>query len=106
MAYVLLGIAIICELFSTTMLEYSEGLTKFPQSAASLIGICTSYILLSKVLQHVNLGAAYATWSAVGIVVTTLIAMFVLKQTVQPAGIVGIVLIIAGCILVNMFSGI
>ena len=78
MHYLLLGGAIALEIFATTQLKLSEGFTK--------------------------LGIAYATWSAVGIVATSVIAALAFGQKLTTAGMVGMALIVAGVLVVNLFG--
>lgn len=60
--------------------------------------------VFAKALLGIDLGVAYATWSSVGIIAASIIAAVAFDQKLSVAGIVGIALIITGCILVNMFG--
>ncbi len=104
MHYILLFIAIALEISATTLLGCSEGFTRIGPSAGSIIlyGFCC--FCFSKALLGIDLGVAYATWSSVGIIAASIIAAVAFDQKLTIAGIVGIVLIITGCILVNMFG--
>ncbi|MBO5514270.1 MAG: hypothetical protein J5961_06750 [Mogibacterium sp.] len=51
-----------------------------------------------------DLGIAYATWCSVGIIATSIIAAVVFGQKLTPIGVVGLVLILSGCLLVNLFG--
>ena len=96
MHYLLLFAAITLEIIATTLLKYSAGFTKLWPSLGS--------VALSKALNSINLGVAYATWCAGGIVVTTIISALLFGQKLNMIGIAGIVLIVAGCIIVNLFG--
>ena len=104
MQYILLGSAIILEIIATTLLKASEGFTKLV-TAAGCIGL---YILcfyaFSKALLRIDLGGAYATWCAGGIVATTIISAVVFGQKVNTVGIIAIVLIIIGCVILTLFG--
>lgn len=104
MAYVLLGIAILAELFASTCLKYSAGFTKLLPSIACIIGYVVSFFIFSKALLSINFGVAYAIWCSVGIVVTTILSAVLFGEKMTMIGIAGIALIIAGCILVSMFG--
>lgn len=104
MHYLLLAFAIALEIGATTLLKYSEGFTKLAPSAGSLILYIICFYALSKALNSINLGAAYATWCAGGIVVTAIISAAVFGQKLNALGIAGIVLIVTGCIIVNLFG--
>lgn len=104
MAYLLLGAAIALEIAATTCLKFSEEFTKLLPSIGCIIfyGIC--FYCFSKALNSINLGVAYALWSGVGIIVTTIISAFIFKQGTNLWGIIGIVLIISGCVILNLFG--
>jgi Membrane transporters of cations and cationic drugs len=102
MPYVFLGMAIISELSGTAMLKYSEGFTKMWPSLGSVLAYAASCFFLSKSLSKINLSVAYATWCALGILVTTLLSVFVFKEKMNPAGMVGLVLVISGVLILNL----
>ncbi len=104
MAYVFLGVAIAIELAATTMLKYTEGFTKLLPTLGCVALYIACYFCLARALLKMNLGIAYATWCGVGIVVTAVISAVVFKQGLTTAGAIGIALIVAGCILLNLFG--
>lgn len=67
-----------------------------------LYGLC--FFLLSRAIEHIHLGITYATWSGVGIVVTTLVSVFLFHQRVNLPTVLGIVLVLTGCVLMNLFG--
>lgn len=104
MYYILLLIAIAMEISATTLLGYSDGFTKIGPSVGSIVlyGFCCFFF--AKALLGIDLGIAYATWSSVGIIAASIIAAAVFGQRLTATGIIGIALIIVGCILVNMYG--
>lgn len=104
MPYVFLGIAIVSELIGTTSLQYSEGFTKAGPSVCSVLAYTVSCFFLSKCLQHINLSIAYASWCALGILVTTLISVYVFKKGITAAGVAGLILIVAGVAILNLYG--
>ncbi|MBA4737456.1 MAG: QacE family quaternary ammonium compound efflux SMR transporter, partial [Synechococcus sp.] len=58
--------------------------------------------LLSKVVLSIPLGITYALWSGIGTVVIVLVGRFAYSQMLQPAQLIGIALITAGVVLVNL----
>ncbi|WP_449137684.1 DMT family transporter [Slackia sp.] len=58
----------------------------------------------SRAVVTVNLSVGYAIWAALGIVLTTIIAVAMFGEQLNGPSIVGIALIIAGVVLVNMFG--
>ena len=55
-------------------------------------------------MKNIPVGIAYAIWSGVGIILITLIGFFVFKQHLDLAAIIGLALIIAGVVVINVFS--
>ncbi|USZ14639.1 SMR family transporter [Moraxella sp. FZFQ2102] len=105
-AYVLLGLAIITEVTGSTFLAKSDGFTKLIPTTITLICFIIAFYLLAQVVKTIPLGITYAIWSGVGIVLTALIGFFVLKQSLDLPAIIGIILIVAGVIVMNVFSNV
>ncbi len=102
--YLLLGAAIGLELVATSLLKYSEGFTKLAPTVACCILYIACYLCMAKAVTKINLGVAYALWCAVGIVVTALISAYVFKEGLTAAGVFGILLIVAGCVVLNLWG--
>lgn len=96
--------AIVLETFATLMLKYSEQFTKLLPTIAMIASYGLSIYLLSHALRTMPIGIAYAIWSALGIVLITLIGIFVFKQVPDLPAYIGIALIMAGVIVINLFS--
>lgn len=104
MAYILLAIAIIFELIATVCLKYSNGFTKVLPSIGSIVAYIICFYTFSKSLTSIHLSIAYATWSAVGIIVSCLLSVFLFKESITKIGILGIVLIVSGVLLLNLLG--
>ena len=98
--------AIVLETFATTMLKYSEQFTKLLPTIGMLAGYLLSFYWLSHALRTLPIGIAYAIWSALGIVLITLIGVLAFKQVPDVPAYIGLSLIIAGVIVINLFSNI
>lgn len=105
MQYVLLGAAIALEIMATTLLKASQGFTRLPQSVGCVALYVLCFYFFSKALNSINLGVAYATWSACGIVATAVLSAVVFHQPLNAVGVGSIVLIVLGCVLLNLFGG-
>ncbi|TWH52127.1 multidrug efflux SMR transporter [Sporomusa sp. KB1] len=101
-AYVLLAIAIVCEIFATSMLKASVGFTKLAPSLAFIIVMSASFYAVSQALNQIPLGIAYAIWSGLGTALTALIAVFIWKETMNAYTVTGIILVIIGVVLLNL----
>ena len=104
MQYILLGSAIILEIIATTLLKASEGFTKLLPAAGCIILDILCFYAFSEALLSIDLGVAYATWCAGGIVATTIISAAVFGQKVNTVGVIAIILIIVGCVILNLFG--
>lgn len=101
-AYLFLMTAIAFELFGTSMLKASAGFTKLYPSLGTVAGFGIAFYSLSLALQHIPLGVAYAIWSGVGTAATAIIGIIVWKETASITTVAGIVLIIAGVVILNI----
>lgn len=104
MGYLFLGIAIVAELLGTTFLKYSDGYSKPLPTLISILSYALCFYIFSKSLQTINLSVAYATWSAVGLIITTLISVFIFREGITGIGICAILLITVGVVLLNLYG--
>ncbi len=104
MGYIYLSIAIIAEVIATSALKASEGFTKLVPSTIVVVGFGVAFYFLSLVLKTLPMGVAYAIWSGLGIVLISIAGLVLFNQKLDTAAIVGIVLIISGVVVMNVFS--
>ncbi|CDH04675.1 multidrug resistance protein; DLP12 prophage [Xenorhabdus bovienii str. oregonense] len=97
-------IAIISEVIATTMLKASDGFSRLMPSIVVVIGYCFSFWALSQVVKVLPLGVAYAIWSGLGIVLVSVAAIFLYQQKLDLPAIIGMLLIIMGVLVINLFS--
>ncbi|BBB61322.1 multidrug transporter [Undibacterium sp. KW1] len=102
--WLLLGIAIIAETIATSSLKASEGFTRLWPSVLVVLGYGLAFYFLSLTLRVIPVGVAYAVWSGVGIVLVTLIGWFLFGQKLDMPALIGIAFIMAGVIIMNVFS--
>ena len=102
--YLILFLAIVFATVATSFLKQSEQFTKLVPSVLTVLGYAAAFYCLSVVLKSIPVGIAYAIWSGVGIILIALIGFFVFKQHLDLAAIIGLVLIIAGVVVINVFS--
>lgn len=102
--FIYLFLAIIFETSATSLLKVAEGFTKPLPTIASILLYILSFYCLSNCLKTVPIGVAYAIWSALGIVLVTLVGIIAFKQTPDWATIIGLLLIIIGVGVLNLFS--
>jgi small multidrug resistance pump len=104
MEYLYLFIAIIAEVFATSALKASEEFTRLGPGILVIVGYGTAFYFLSLVLKTIPVGIAYAIWSGVGITLITIVGAIWFKQIPDIPAIAGMVLIIAGVMIINIFS--
>jgi small multidrug resistance pump len=103
-SYMALAIAIMFEVVGTTALQQSQQFTR-PVPTLVMAGCyLAAFYCLSLALRTVPVGVAYAMWSGLGIVLISLVGIFLFRQTLDLAAWIGLGLIIAGVIVVNVFS--
>jgi small multidrug resistance pump len=103
-AWMILGLAIVAEVIGTTALKASESFTRLVPSLIVVVGYGVAFYCLSLVLKSVPVGIAYAVWSGLGIVLITAVAWLLYGQRIDLAGLLGMGLIIAGVVVLNVFS--
>lgn len=99
-----LTMAIVAEVIATTMLKASEGFTRLWPSLLVVLGYGVAFWGLSMVGKSMPLGIVYAIWSGMGIVLVSVAAVFVYQQKLDWPAIVGMGLIIAGVLVINLLS--
>ena len=100
-SYLLLGISIVFELLGTSFMKMSDGYSRlFPT-----VGVFICYgIALATIMNTLPLNVTYATWSGVGLVATAIIAVNVFGETMNVYNIIGIILILAGVLVLNLLG--
>ncbi|MFB6835858.1 DMT family transporter [Streptomyces sp. NPDC056361] len=102
MGYGLLAGAIVAEILATTSMKYSDGFTKLWPSLVTGAGYVIAFALLAQALKTLQVGTAYAIWSGVGTAAVAAIGFLFLGESLTPAKIAGLVLIIAGVAVLNL----
>lgn len=102
--YLYLVLAIVSEVVGTTFLKQAEGFTRLVPSIVTMVAYAITFYFLSLTLKTIPTGIAYAIWSGVGIVLITTVAWLFNGQKLDAAAIVGMALIVAGVLVMNLFS--
>lgn len=104
MHHVYLTLAIISEVMATTALKSAEGFTRWLPSSVVVVGYAAAFYFLSLCLGKISVGVAYAIWSGVGIVLIAALGMVIHKQKLDSGAVCGMLLIIAGVVVIKLFS--
>ncbi|MCB0101055.1 MAG: multidrug efflux SMR transporter [Anaerolineales bacterium] len=102
--FIVLFFAILSEVIATSALKFSEGFSKPVPSVIVIVGYGFSFYLLSIALKTMPIGVAYAIWSGVGLILTVIAGIILWRETLDWVKVTGIVLILAGIVLINVFS--
>jgi small multidrug resistance pump len=92
------------EVAATSSLKASQGFTKLVPSLIVVAGYVAAFYYLSLTLRSIPVGIAYAIWSGVGVALVALFAWLAYGQKLDVPGIIGIGLIVAGVLVLNLFS--
>ena len=103
---VMLSLAIMLEVVATSLLPKTQQFTSLPATAtaAVLASYGCAFYLLSLTVQTMSLGVAYAIWCGAGIVLVAALSWLVYGQKLDIFAIIGIALILAGVVIINLFS--
>ncbi|MFA5451710.1 MAG: SMR family transporter [Dehalococcoidales bacterium] len=102
--WLFLGVAITAEVVATSSLKASAGFTKFWPSVLVVLGYATAFYFLSLTLKAIPVGIAYAIWAGLGIVLISIVGWLIFGQKLDFASIIGMALIVAGVVVINVFS--
>ena len=102
--YAILALAIAAEVIATTALSRSASFTRLWPTVITVLGYVIAFWLLSYPLKVMPTGIVYAIWSGMGIVLISAVAWIGYRQTLDVAALIGLALIIAGVLVVNLFS--
>jgi small multidrug resistance pump len=102
--WLFLGVAIVGEVIATSALKASEGFSRLVPSVVVVAGYIVAFYFLSLTLRHISVGVAYAIWSGLGVVLIAVIAWLLYGQKLDLAAMIGMALIVAGVLVMNLFS--
>jgi small multidrug resistance pump len=104
MAYVYLAIAILAEVMATTAMKATESFTKPLPSVLVIAGYGIAFYFLALCLKSMSVGVAYALWSGMGVVLVAILAAVFYREIPDGWAIVGMGLIVAGVLVLNLLS--
>lgn len=103
-AYLYLATAIVLEVIATSFLKASDGLSRPLPTVVTALGYIGSFYCLSVTLRSMPTGVAYAIWSGVGVVLISLVSWALYRQKLDAPALAGMALIVAGVLVINLFS--
>lgn len=102
--YLFLLVAIVCEVAWATLLKQSEHFTRLIPTVLTVITYIGALFFLSLAVRTMPIGIAYAIWAGVGMVFIAVFGVIFFKQTLDWPAIIGLTLILAGVLVINLFS--
>ena len=102
--YIYLVLSIVTGIASNGFLKTTEGFTKLNPTIFCVTSIIVCLFCISKAMTIIPVGFTYATYGALTITAVTLFGIFKYNQTPNIYGTIGLILIIAGVILLNFFG--
>jgi small multidrug resistance pump len=101
----LLLVAILSEVVGTVALKASDGFARLGPTALVVVGYGLTFYFLGLALKQIPLGVAYAIWSGLGTAGAVLAGVLLWRESLNLAGLIGIALIVAGVLILNLFPG-
>ncbi|MBL39231.1 MAG: QacE family quaternary ammonium compound efflux SMR transporter [Xanthomonadales bacterium] len=105
MHWIYLALAILFEVAGTTALKAAEGFTRPWPVVIVVLGYLAAFFFLGLSLKSLPVGIAYAIWAALGMVLIAASGWLVFGERLDAWAMTGIVLIVAGVLLIGTVSG-
>lgn len=100
--YVILGIAIVSEVFAEAMMKLSNGFEKKWPIIGIAAGYLVAFYLMAQTLEELPLGFVYAVWTGVGVALTAIVGAVFWREGFNVKKALGIAAIIAGVVILKL----
>jgi len=97
-------LAIVAEVIATSTMKSTNEFTSFWPSVVVVLGYGAGFYFMAISMRVLPVGIIYAIWAGMGIVLVSIIGWIVYQQALDLEAMIGIALIIAGVIVINVFS--
>jgi len=104
-AFSFLMLAIISEVFASSLLKRTEGFTRIGPSIGVVVGYGTAFYCLALTLKVIPIGTAYAIWAGLGTALTAIVGVVLYKERFNRKKVLGILCIILGVVVLNLAGG-
>ena len=102
--YIYLVLAIVTGIASNGFLKTTEGFTKLNPTIFCVTSIIVCLFCISKAMTIIPVSTTYASYGALTITAVTLFGVFKYNQTPNTYGTIGLILIVIGVVLLNLFG--
>ena len=103
-SWVWLSAAVVLEVVGTSLLKVSDGLTRLWPTVFMFLFYGLAFVGLSYAIKTIDVSVAYAVWSGIGIVLITVVDIFVFKTHLSAWMLMGILLILVGAMMLKYLS--
>ncbi len=104
-AFSFLMLAIIAEVFASSLLKRTEGFTRIGPSIGVVVGYGTAFYCLALTLKVIPIGTAHAIWAGLGTALTAIVGVVLYKERFNRKKVLGILCIILGVVVLNLAGG-
>ncbi len=101
-SWIFLYVAIFSEVCGTMCLKAADGFSRLLPSAGVVLFYAVSFFCMSRAMRQIDVGVAYAIWSAVGIVSIAFISAMLFGESVTFAKGIAYTMIIGGVLILNL----
>lgn len=105
MAWVFLSAAIAFEVAATSLIGLTNGFKHLGWTVLVLSGYGVSFYMMAQAVRELEIGLVYAIWSGVGTAAIVTIGVVFLGESVTLPKLLGIALIVAGVLVLNLLGG-
>lgn len=105
MAWIFLLVAGALEVMWSTCLKLSHGFTVWKFTIPTIVGMVLSFLCLSQATKALPLGTAYAIWTGIGALGAVIVGILLFKESVSPARLIFVALLLVGIIGLKVTSG-
>jgi small multidrug resistance pump len=103
-AYIILIVAVVLGTASNGFAKGAQGFTVLLPSIITAVTIVGCMYTLSLVMKTIPVGITYASFAGLCIIATTIVGMYKFKQIPDLYTMLGLALIIAGVLIVNLLG--
>jgi small multidrug resistance pump len=102
-AYLFLAFAIVAEVIGTSLIKSTDGFTRPLPTVGCLAAYGVAFYALSvSVRQGMQIGVGYAIWSGLGTALIVVVGLLFLGEPLTVAKVAGVLLVIAGVVVLNL----
>src|SRR4051812_35909215 len=96
MAWLILLTAGLLEIVWAIAFKYADGFSKLGPSTVGIVGAAASLFLLTRAMQSLPVGTAYAVWMGIGAFGVALVGIFAFGESASPLRLGCLLLILLG----------